>query len=206
MVASALVIEDCALAQVVAFHGHLCPGLAMGIQAAAIALREVGAHADDEEIVAVVETDMCSVDAIQFLTGCTFGKGNLVHLDWGKNAYTFYRRADGHAVRIAGRPDAWGQDADQIVLSAKVRSTDSSEREELTFTSLKEAQSRHILEATPDSLFTVKAVTSEPPHHARILSSVPCAWCDEATMETRIHLFTGQPLCPPCFERALADN
>jgi formylmethanofuran dehydrogenase subunit E len=29
---------------------------------------------------------MCAVDAIRFLTGCTFGKGNLVHLDHGKNA------------------------------------------------------------------------------------------------------------------------
>ncbi|MGD8916559.1 MAG: FmdE family protein, partial [Syntrophobacterales bacterium] len=59
----------------VAFHGHMCPGLAVGIRAAEVALREIGPHAQDEEVVAVVETDMCGVDAIQFLTGCTFGKG-----------------------------------------------------------------------------------------------------------------------------------
>ena len=53
--------------------------------------------APDEEIVAVVETEMCAVDAIQALTGCTFGKGNLIHRDWGKNAYTFFRRSDGKA-------------------------------------------------------------------------------------------------------------
>jgi len=78
----------------VAFHGHWCPGLAVGIRAAEWALREMG-RAADEEIVAVVETDMCGVDAIQFLTGCTFGKGNLIHRDWGKNAFSFYRRRDG---------------------------------------------------------------------------------------------------------------
>ena len=66
------------------FHGHQCGGLAIGIQAARLALREVGAPAPDEEIVAVVETDMCAVDAIQALTGCTFGKGNLIHRDWGR--------------------------------------------------------------------------------------------------------------------------
>jgi len=60
----------------VQFHGHWCPGLATGIRAAELALREIG-HEADEEVVAVVETDMCGVDAIQFLTGCTFGKGNL---------------------------------------------------------------------------------------------------------------------------------
>ncbi|GAB4436776.1 MAG: hypothetical protein Kow0031_18570 [Anaerolineae bacterium] len=40
------------------FHGHMCPGLAIGLRAAEIALREIGPHAQDEEIVAVVETDM----------------------------------------------------------------------------------------------------------------------------------------------------
>jgi len=92
-----------ALERVVSFHGHLCPGLAMGVQASRLALREIGPSAKDEEVVAVVETDMCGVDGIQFLTGCTFGKGNLVHRDYGKNAYTFYRRSDGRAS-APGRP------------------------------------------------------------------------------------------------------
>ncbi|MDQ6799068.1 MAG: FmdE family protein, partial [Actinomycetota bacterium] len=63
--------------RIVDFHGHMCPGLAMGIRAAEVALAEIGPHSVDEEVVAIVETDMCGVDAIQFLTGCTFGKGNL---------------------------------------------------------------------------------------------------------------------------------
>ncbi len=40
------------------FHGHFCPGLAMGIQVSRIALQEIGAHSKDEEVVAIVETDM----------------------------------------------------------------------------------------------------------------------------------------------------
>jgi len=40
------------------FHGHMCPGLAIGIRAAQIALREIGPHSTDEEVVAIVETDM----------------------------------------------------------------------------------------------------------------------------------------------------
>lgn len=40
------------------FHGHLCPGLTMGIRAAQIALREIGPHSSDEEVIAIVETDM----------------------------------------------------------------------------------------------------------------------------------------------------
>jgi formylmethanofuran dehydrogenase subunit E len=37
------------------FHGHMCPGLAIGIRAAEIALREIGPHPVDEEVVAIVE-------------------------------------------------------------------------------------------------------------------------------------------------------
>ena len=80
------------------FHGHWCPGLAIGIRAAEWALKEMG-KAPDEEIVAVVETDMCGVDAIQSLTGCTFGKGNLIHKDYGKSAFTFF--IGGRTARLA---------------------------------------------------------------------------------------------------------
>ncbi len=40
------------------FHGHRCPGVSIGIRAAEVALREIGPHAPDEEVVAIVETDM----------------------------------------------------------------------------------------------------------------------------------------------------
>ena len=95
------------LSDVINFHGHFCPGLAIGIRAAELALRLIGPNADDEEVVALVETNMCGVDAIQFMTGCTFGKGNLIHLDYGKNAFTFIRLSDGKTVRLVTRPQSW---------------------------------------------------------------------------------------------------
>ena len=91
------------------FHGHWCPGLAIGIRAAEWALKEMGGKAEDEEIVAVVETDMCGVDAIQYLIGCTYGKGNLIHRDYGKNAFNFYRRRDDKAARIVAKPGIYGE-------------------------------------------------------------------------------------------------
>ena len=174
-------IDPDVLERIVAFHGHMCPGLAMGVQAAQIALREIGPHSTDEEVVAVTETDMCGVDAIQFLTGCTFGKGNLLHKDFGKNAYTFFRRSDGKAIRVAGRPDAW----------ERITGDGPLER------------SRSLLETPPDELFTVEAVDGEPPTLARVFSSVECASCGEPTMETRVRLLDGRGLCAPCFEQAL---
>jgi len=112
--------------QTIRFHGHSCPGLALGIRAAELALTELG-RASDEEMVAVVETDMCGVDAIQFLVGCTFGKGNLIHLDYGKNAFTFHRRSDGKAIRMVVRPEAF-MDADDALNTLRKKMV----KEELT--------------------------------------------------------------------------
>ena len=66
---------------------------------------ELIGHNDAGGVVAVTETDMCGVDAIQFLTGCTYGKGNLIHLDYGKMAFSFYSRANQKAVRIVLIPE-----------------------------------------------------------------------------------------------------
>src|SRR3712207_1131574 len=122
---------------IVRFHGHMCPGLAMGIRAAEAALREVGPHSSDEEVVTLTETAMCAVDAIQYLTGCTFGKGNLIHLDYGKNAYTFIRRSDGKAVRISTRPRAFGRSPEYSELSARVRENSATEEERARFEELR---------------------------------------------------------------------
>ena len=93
------------------FHGHVCPGLAMGYRVA----RYVKAHyprSEDEELVCIAENKSCSVDAVQFLLGCTAGKGNLIVIDNGKQAFTFYSRDHGKALRIYFKGDVFaGMDA-----------------------------------------------------------------------------------------------
>jgi formylmethanofuran dehydrogenase subunit E len=164
------------------FHGHSCPGLAIGIRVAEIALREIGPHSADEEVVAIVESDNCAVDAIQYLTGCTFGKGNLIHRDYGKNAFTFIRRSDGKAVRIVLRPDAGrGPSPEQ-----------GGEQPEDRIQAL--------LERPLHELFDVQDVRPELPAYAPIHDSVICSGCGEKVMETRARLFHGALYCIPCFQ------
>ncbi len=63
-------------------------------------------RAADEEIVAIVETDACGANAIQVLTGCTFGKGNFIYRNYGKHAFSLLSRASGKGVRLSGKPGA----------------------------------------------------------------------------------------------------
>lgn len=187
--------------QIQSFHGHMCPGLAMGIQASKIALDKIGPHSSDEEVVAVVETDMCAIDAVQFMTGCTFGKGNLIHKDYGKNAYTFIRRSDNKAIRVVSKPNSFGEPNDEHrQLFAKLRSGEATPEERERFFELHLAKSEKILATPIEDLFEFSEFTAEPPKKARIHHSIVCAECGEAAMETRIRKIGGRELCIPCFE------
>jgi formylmethanofuran dehydrogenase subunit E len=186
--------------QTIKFHGHSCPGLALGIRAAELALAKLG-RASDEEIVAVVETDMCGVDAVQFLTGCTLGKGNLIHLDYGKSAFTFYRRSDGKGFRIVtkgGTPR--GEDEELSALRKKMLKEELTPEEQEKMEKAKAERIERIMNADPEDLFQVKTVKGPIPGKARILQSLVCEACGEATMESRTRRFLGQTLCIPCFE------
>jgi formylmethanofuran dehydrogenase subunit E len=181
------------------FHGHMCPGLAIGIRAAEVALRDIGPHAEDEEVVALVETDMCGVDAIQYLTGCTFGKGNLIHLDYGKNAFTFFRRSDGKGVRIVTRSGAFSSpDPEWEELRNRLGNEDLTPKEQKRFWELHRARSQQILDTPLDELFDFKNPQKNIPSHARIMDSLSCDSCGESVMETRTRRFSGKTLCIPC--------
>lgn len=195
-------LDESKISKVIDFHGHSCPGLAIGIRAAEIGLREVGRSSQDEEVVAVVETDMCGVDAIQVLMGCTFGKGNLIHLDYGKNAFSFYRRSDGKGIRVATRPHVFNRPEDEMVrLRRKMEREELSPEEKAMLKELTAAKVRQIMDAELDALFEVKEAPGPIPGKARILDGIICERCGERTMESRIRRFMGQNLCPPCFLR-----
>ncbi len=166
------------------FHGHLCPGLAIGYRATRAAMERMGLERSrDEELVCVVENDSCSVDAVQYLAGCTFGKGNLVFRDHGKQVFTFALRGrPGKAVRVSLRADAFPPPGDE----------DPSERRKRVL--------RRMLEAPVDELFRVEEVEFELPAEAVIHPSVPCERCGEPTMQTRLVEVEGRKLCIPCAE------
>jgi formylmethanofuran dehydrogenase subunit E len=107
------------------FHGHLCPGLAIGYRAARAGLDWLNERrAVDEELVAIVETDACGADAIQVLTGCTFGKGNFIFRDHGKNVYSFVSRSSGSGVRVSVRAGSFQPSERHMELIEKIRDAD----------------------------------------------------------------------------------
>lgn len=195
---------DCACPDfddVVRFHGHLCPGVTIGYRAALIGMEGVGAtRAPDEELVTIVENDACGVDAVQVMTGCTVGKGNLILRDFGKNAWTFINRTNGKAVRVASRGDVSMDTLDPEFhpLRGKVRSGEATQEEREAYVHHLHALCEAIKTRPAEEIFLIHEVAPEVPERARIFRSYICAKCGEQVSEARARLVDGEVLCMPC--------
>lgn len=157
-----------------AFHGHECPGLAIGVRACEAAVEKMGlTRAIDEELVCITENDACGVDAVQALTGCTMGKGNLIYRGTGKQAFTFVKRGSGKAMRFY----------------LKARRGDLE----------REKYQEYLLGAPVDELFDCREIDWPAPEKARIFGSVQCAECKEFAAENKIRVQEGKQVCMSCF-------
>ncbi len=184
------------------FHGHTCPGIAIGFQAAQILLKRMRIRRSvDEELVAIVETDACGADAIQVLTGCTFGKGNLVFKNYGKHAFSLADRATGKAVRVSLRPEIMKPNPDHLSLFDRIRKGEASPEEKVRFNQIHYEKTLKILDSPPENLFTFEELQADLPPTARIMESAPCALCGEATKVDLLSEVEGKKVCFPCGER-----
>ncbi len=166
--------------QIIKFHGHECPGVTIGYRMTKAALKVLNvSRAEDEELVAIVENDACGVDALQCLTGCTFGKGNLIFHDYGKQVYTVYSRKQSRAVRVLFH----GRGIPEEIRNSRADMT------------------RWLKSAPTAKIISVENIPLPEPPAAMIKKSVKCAFCGENTMETRIKQCHGKPACIPCSEK-----
>lgn len=159
--------------KVVAFHGHECPGLAIGVKLYEAVLAQMKLErAKDEEFYCITENDACSVDAIQVLLGTTFGKGNLFFKDHGKQVYTVVNRGTNEAYRFY----------------FNCQEKRDSKAEFLAY----------LLDTKGEELFDVKKVDSPLLEKAKIYKSYPCAICGESTSEHRLKNRNGELICLDC--------
>lgn len=184
------------------FHGHLCPGLTIGYVAAQTAMRRLGVtRGADEELVGIVETDACGIDAFQYLTGCTLGKGNLIFRDHGKQVFTLVRRSDGRGVRVALRGGALGADPQQARRKARVMSGEATEDERAEYRRGSEERVFELLALTEEEFASITEVEVDLPRTAGSFPSVVCAVCGEGVMEPRARVRDGKACCIPCAVR-----
>jgi formylmethanofuran dehydrogenase subunit E len=183
----------------VEFHGHLCPGLAIGFQAARILMERLNVRkAPDEELLTIVETDACGTDAIQVMTGCTFGKGNFIFKNYGKHAFSLVDRKRRRGGRVCLRPDIFKADPEYFSLSEKVQNNEASPIQLEQFRQLQRERTKKILDADPESLFKIEEISPDIPPKARMIESGICDFCGEPTKMDLLRQMNGQKICILC--------
>ena len=196
------IVSNSDFARCVQFHGHTCPGLAFGFQAAMTLMKRLDVRkAPDEELLAIVETDACGADAIQVMTGCTFGKGNFIFENYGKHAFSLMDRQKGKGVRVCLLPDVSRSDPEYLSLSKKVQRDEASAEETERFRQLQQDRVKKVLEADPESLFKIEEISADIPPKARIMESGICDLCGEPTKMDLLRKISSKKICIPCAER-----
>ncbi len=175
----------------VAFHGHFCPGLSIGIRASEWCLREYGSGIQGD-VAVVVETDRCGTDAVQILTGCTFGKGNFIHCNNGKAVYNFYQKKDGRSARLRLNPELTAD------LEDEQKSLDKDDRE--GHDAIREKTLRRMYDTKLEEMFIISATHRSWEARASARQSEPCAICSEQVEIVHLHELNGQKVCGECLE------
>ncbi len=183
-------------------HGHFCPFLAFGVKASVRAVKELGIKSTGmEEVIAIIETNNCFSDGVQFITGCSFGNNALIYRDYGKTAFTLARR-NGEALRISVKVDSHFLQKHEPkaaeLFQKVVVERGGTKADQRSLGDLWRQAAFRMLDIPDDELFDVNPVTVDVPAYSRIFASVKCALCGESVMEPCARIRDGKSVCIPC--------
>ena len=156
-------------------HGHYCPGLAIGVRAAAEALRILEIGEKGFGLYCIAESRACYQDGIQMVFGTTLGNGNIELRERGKTAFNFYDRQAGRSVRLLLK-----------------RMPEKMSREELV---------EFLLSAPVDQVFAQGETRFDAPVDSFTRKkSIVCPCCGEECQEPFLRIRDGKVLCLDCAE------
>jgi formylmethanofuran dehydrogenase subunit E len=100
--------EEDPLDLAISLHGHLAPGLALGVRMTRLAMERLGARKGEKNLIGVAETSRCLADALQVTSGCTLGHANAFVENYGKLALSLARADTRKGIRVSLREEASG--------------------------------------------------------------------------------------------------
>lgn len=186
-------------------HGHKCPAMPMGLRAGLAALEALGVQrATDGQLTALVEIDRdhcatCYADGVQMATGCTFGKGNIQKLGYGKFVLTLIDNKTRRGVRVVTRPETIQRSKESEFIEHRKQGVPASKIDPSLSTPLIDA----ILSAPADELFVIEPVKEYnlPPARPHDFNTVTCAECGEVAVERYARVKNGKIVCIPCADK-----
>lgn len=184
-----------------AFHGHKCPAMPMGLRVGLAAMEAQGvSRAGNSELAVLIELDedhcaTCMGDGVQVATGCTFGKGNIKKLNYGKWGVTLIDKKRGKAVRVVPLTEAMERNKQTEFMARRKQGVPPTQIPAEIVDPLVEA----VMSAPAEKLFAVGPVVDyawkDAPH---TFEPRVCDGCGEMVVERNLRVKGDLVLCIPC--------
>jgi len=177
----------------------------MGLRAGLAALEALGVpRAADGQLTALVEIDRdhcatCYADGVQMATGCTFGKGNIQKLGYGKFALTLIDNKTKRSVRVVTRPETIQRSKESEFIGYRKQGVPASKIDP----ALSEPLIETMMSAPTEAMFIVEAVKEYnlPAPRPHDFNTIICAECGEVAVERYARVKNGKVVCMPCAEK-----
>jgi len=186
-------------------HGHKCPAMPMGLRAGQAALQALGVErAMDGQLTALVEIDSdhcatCYADGVMMATGCTFGKGNIRKLGYGKFVLTLIDKKSGRSVRVATRNEVIKRNQESEFIQFRKKGVPASK----IAAELIDPAVDFILAEPDENLFKIDPVQEVKlnPGRPHDFNTHICEECGEVMVERYARIKNGKKVCIPCAEK-----
>ncbi|HIE64695.1 MAG: FmdE family protein [Nitrospira sp.] len=189
--------------EVVDFHRHLCLDIAVGYRVGKALMREMRDEIKNmKEVIALVGNETCALDAIQEVTGCTFGKRNLQLTRLGKPVYTLQNTKTGKAVRLYC---SYWNTFDHTELRKRKKEAKgpvATAEQKAAFQRLTEEKIDSIMSAPESDLFTIRHITLPAPPVMGKYKAEPCGSCGEYVNVALLSDQEGKQHCTECLQTA----
>jgi len=183
------------------FHGHKCPAMPMGLRTGLAAMEALGLErAADGQLQALVEIDedhcaTCFADGVQVATGCTFGKGNIRRLRYGKFGLTLIDKRTQRAVRIVPKGAVMMKNRESEFMKVRSSGTPASQ----ILDAVSDPLVAMVSSAPDEAILDIGEVTAYEWHDApHTFEAFLCPECSEMVVERNARVKGGVAMCQTC--------
>ena len=185
----------------IAFHGHKCPAMPLGIRVGMAAMKALGVkRAANKELYCICETGsahatMCFVDGVQVATGCTFGKANIEKLGYDKNAITLVDVKTKRSVRVALNPEFQKKGLGSEFVKLRREGTEPQE----IASEIVDPMIERIWALPDEDILAVGSICeTEWKPRKGTFEWAECDECGEVTFAHGLRVCAGRHVCIPC--------
>ncbi|MFA9371388.1 MAG: FmdE family protein [Labilibaculum antarcticum] len=183
------------------FHGHKCPAMPIGYRAGLTAMAKLGVEkASNKELYLICENGpahaaACFLDGVMSSTGCTYGKGNVEKLNYGKNAITLVDLKTKKAVRVSMRPEFFEKALNSEFVQLRKQNVHPNDIKPEILTPLIE----NVKKADENMIFTVSEIFENNVQLPKgTFDWHNCSKCNEIVFDNTSKIIDGKVMCQPC--------